>query len=122
LLPERERLYERIHARTDSMLAGGWMREVQDLLASGIKEDAKPFDFIGYRELRAVLRGEMQLPEARLAIQQATRRYAKRQITWFRREADVHWFVGFGDDRKMQEGVIAWLTEQLEECLSRPTE
>ena len=124
-MPERERLYEKIHARTDSMLARGWMREVEDLLASGIKsgikEDAKPFDFIGYRELRAVLHGEMPLEEARLAIQQATRRYAKRQITWFRRETDMHWFEGFGDDAKVQENVIAWLTEQHGECLSQPT-
>ena len=68
------------------MLAAGWMEEVRGLAASGLPADAKPFDFIGYRELRAVLNGEMKLEEAKAAIQQATRRYAKRQLTWFRRD------------------------------------
>jgi len=91
-MPPREKLNERIHARADAMLAQGWMREVQALLESGLSEDSKPFDFIGYRELRAVLRSEMTVEEARRAIQQATRRYAKRQLTWFRKELGVHWF------------------------------
>jgi len=68
------------------MLERGWLREVQALLESGPNENAKPFDFIGYRELRAVLHGKISLEEARGAIQQATRRYAKRQLTWFRKE------------------------------------
>ena len=109
LIPPRERLNERIHARTDAMLAQGWMHEVQALLESGLAQDAKPFDFIGYRELCAVLRGEITLEEARAAIQQATRRYAKRQLTWFRKESGVQWFPGFGDDPDVQVGVIKWL-------------
>jgi tRNA dimethylallyltransferase len=109
LLPLREKLNERIHARTDAMLAQGWMREVQALLESGMSEDSKPFDFIGYRELRAVLRGEITLEEARAAIQQATRRYAKRQLTWFRKEPGVRWFSGFGDDAAVQAAVLEWL-------------
>jgi tRNA dimethylallyltransferase len=109
LLPPREKLNERIHARTDAMLAQGWMREVQALLDSGLREDSKPFDFIGYRELRAVLRSEITLEEARVAIQQATRRYAKRQLTWFRKEPDVRWFTGFGDDADVQAAVFEWL-------------
>ena len=109
LMPPRERLNERIHARTDAMLAQGWIREVQALLESGLNEDSKPFDFIGYRELRAVLGGEITLEEARRAIQQATRRYAKRQLTWFRKEPGVRWFSGFGDDAGVQAGVFEWL-------------
>ncbi len=116
LLPPREKLNERIHARTDAMLAQGWMREVQALLESGLREDSKPFDFIGYRELRAVLRDEMTLEEARATIQQATRRYAKRQLTWFRKEPAVRWFSGFGDDAVVQAAVLEWLqTEGLTE-------
>jgi len=116
LLPPREKLNERIHARTDAMLAQGWMREVQALLESGLREDSKPFNFIGYRELRAVLRGEVTLQEARGAIQQATRRYAKRQLTWFRKEPDVRWFSGFGDDADLQAAVVEWLqTEGLKQ-------
>jgi len=109
LIPPREKLIERIHARTDAMLEQGWMREVQALQASGLNQASKPFDFIGYRELRAVLRGEIALEEARGAIQQATRRYAKRQLTWFRKEPGVRWFSGFGDDAGVQAGVLEWL-------------
>ena len=102
LMPPREALYERIHARTERMLANGWVEEVRGLMQSGLPDSAKPFDFIGYRELRAVVLNEMQLDEARSAIQQATRRYAKRQITWFRREQGVQWLEGFGDDATIQ--------------------
>jgi tRNA dimethylallyltransferase len=112
LMPPREALYERIHARTDAMLALGWIEEVRGLMASGLPEDAKPFDFIGYRELREVLRGEKKLEEARAAIQQATRRYAKRQLTWFRKEPGVHWLIGFGDDPRVQDEVCEWVRQQ----------
>jgi tRNA dimethylallyltransferase len=113
LQPEREGLYKRVHARTEAMLASGWMEEVRGLAASGFPDDAKPFDFIGYRELRAVLRGDMKLEKARSAIQQATRRYAKRQITWFRREAGVHWLSGFGDDPEIQWQALGIVREEL---------
>jgi tRNA dimethylallyltransferase len=116
LIPPREKLNERIHARADAMLHHGWMREVQALLEGGLDEVSKPFDFIGYRELRAVMRGEMTQEEARRAIQQATRRYAKRQLTWFRKEPGVRWFSGFGDDIAVQTAVLEWLqTQGLEE-------
>src|ERR1700674_2096539 len=109
LMPPREELNERIRARIDIMLEQGWMREVQALIDRGLSEDSKPFDFIGYRELRAVLRSEIRLEAAREAIQQATRRYAKRQLTWFRREQGVRWFSGFGDDAGVQAGILEWL-------------
>jgi tRNA dimethylallyltransferase len=109
LLPPREELYERIRARTSAMLERGWMSEVEVLLKENGNEAAKPFDFIGYRELRAVRRNEMQLEQAREAIQQATRRYAKRQITWFRKEPRVQWFTGFGHDRGLQNTVLGHL-------------
>jgi tRNA dimethylallyltransferase len=102
LMPDREELYGRIHARTESMLERGWLDEVRGLLERGVTEDAKAFDFIGYRELRSVLKGEMKLEDATTAIQQATRRYAKRQITWFRREPGVEWLAGFGDESRIQ--------------------
>jgi len=109
LTPPREALHERIHARTDAMLERGWLQEVQTLLASGLREDAKPSDFIGYRELHAVLHKKISLDEARAAIQQATRQYAKRQLTWFRNEKDVRWFSGFGDDPSAQAAAFEWL-------------
>jgi tRNA dimethylallyltransferase len=112
LMPERGLLKERIHARTETMLARGWEKEVKDLLASGLPENAKPFDFIGYRELRAVLRGKMKLEAAREAIQIATWQYAKRQLTWFRKESSVRWFEGFGDDAHIQKQALQCLREK----------
>jgi tRNA dimethylallyltransferase len=112
LMPERQLLKERIQARTESMLAQGWENEVKGLLADGLIENAKPFDFIGYREMRAFLRGEMKLEAAREAIQIATRQYAKRQLTWFRKDASVHWFNGFGDDADIRKQVLDWLREK----------
>ena len=122
LMPEREKLYERIRARTATMVEQGWMQEVRDLLKSGLSENAKPFDFIGYRELRAVLRNELSLEQASEAIQQATRRYAKRQLTWFRKEAGVQWFNGFGDDFVLQAEVFKLLESQGVEASRRASE
>ena len=112
LQPPRENLYGRIQARTAFMLEQGWLGEVQSLLAAGLDENAKPFDFIGYRELCTVLQKKITLDAARAAIQQATRRYAKRQLTWFRKEPGVRWFPGFGDDPSLQSEVVGWLREE----------
>ena len=97
LTPPRAALYARIHARTDAMLAAGWLEEVRALVASGVPSDAKPFQFIGYSQLREHLAGQLSEKDAVHQIQQATRRFAKRQLTWFRKEAGVHWLAGFGD-------------------------
>jgi len=117
LQPPREELVNRIHMRTDAMLAAGWLEEVRGLVAQNHAEDAKPFDFIGYRELREVLRGKMTVADARVAIQQSTRQYAKRQLTWFRREQNVRWFAGFGDDAVIQKAACEFLTSS---GISRP--
>ena len=95
------------------MLQAGWLDEVSRLLASGLPENAKAFNFIGYRESRSHLRGEITLDAARSTIQQGTRQYAKRQLTWFRREKDVHWIGGFGDDLNVQAAARDWLATQL---------
>jgi tRNA dimethylallyltransferase len=122
LLPPRQSLYQRIHARTDKMLAAGWLEEVRHLLERGLSPSAKPFDFIGYRQLRAVLEGKCTLEEARASIHQETRRYAKRQITWFRKESNVHWLPGFGDDSQIQRAAWTWLGGQgLQEVRSKGT-
>ena len=113
LQPEREALYGRIHERTNAMLEAGWLDEVRQLTASGLPENTKPFQFIGYRELRSHLRGELTLSAARAAIQQGTRQYAKRQLTWFRREANVYWLAGFGDDAEIQAVARSWLKEPI---------
>ncbi|HYL68315.1 MAG TPA: tRNA (adenosine(37)-N6)-dimethylallyltransferase MiaA [Candidatus Limnocylindria bacterium] len=97
LLPHRVALYARIHARVEAMLAAGWIDETRRLVASGIPGDTKPFQFIGYSQLRSHLEARLSREEAILQIQQATRRFAKRQLTWFRKEPGVHWLAGFGD-------------------------
>lgn len=112
LRPRREALYERIESRTVRMLEGGWLEEVRTLLEKGGDKNGKAFDFIGYRELRDVLKGKLSLNEAQVQIQQATRNYAKRQITWFRKESEVHWLEGFGDDKASQIAASALLREQ----------
>jgi tRNA dimethylallyltransferase len=97
LLPARAALYTRIDLRVEAMLRAGWIEEVRQLIARGIPADAKPFQFIGYAQLRAHLGAGLGREEAQKQIQQATRRFAKRQITWFRKESGVHWLSGFGD-------------------------
>jgi len=122
LLPAREALYERVHSRADSMLMRGWVEEVRALMVNGVPENAKAFEFIGYRELRKVLNGESTLEAARAAIQQATRRYAKRQMTWFRREQGVHWLEGFGDEERAQQEALEIVQSKLGAVVSHPSE
>jgi tRNA dimethylallyltransferase len=114
LMPPRAALYDRIDRRTRAMLEAGWVEEVGSLVGRGFAARLKPFQFIGYSELRAHLEGVVDLETAARAIQQATRRYAKRQITWFRRESAVAWFEGFGDNSAIQENVFAALGPRLE--------
>jgi len=113
LNPPRAALHARIEARFERMIAFGWLAEVAALMRSGVPAGAKPFDFIGYRQLREHLEGRMSLAEAAAASTQATRRYAKRQITWFRREPDVIWFAGFGDDPAIVAEVDRALAKRL---------
>jgi tRNA dimethylallyltransferase len=117
LEPPREALYARIHARIDRMLEAGWQSEILQLLAANPSAPSKPLDFLGYRELAAVTRNELSLDEARAAIQQSTRRYAKRQQTWFRREPNVQWFPNFGDRPDTQTEVLAYLKQAMPESL-----
>jgi len=113
LEPPRDQLYARIHARIDAMLASGWQTEVSRLLAALPSDTAKPFDFLGYHELAAVARHEMSMEAAHAAIQQSTRRYAKRQQTWFRREPNVQWFNGFGDHPPTQQQILHAIESRL---------
>lgn len=106
LLPPRAALYARINTRVKEMIQAGWIEEVSRLIASGVPADAKPFQFIGYSQLREVLAGTLKRDAAIQQIQQATRRFAKRQLTWFRREPDVHWLPGFGDSPDIAEAAL----------------
>jgi tRNA dimethylallyltransferase len=113
LQPPRTALYERIERRVAEMIESGWLQEVKQLLAVGIEPTAKPFQFIGYRELAAHLAGHYPLAKTVETIQRNTRRYAKRQLTWFRREPGVRWFSGFGDDPAIATAALDFLRSQL---------
>jgi tRNA dimethylallyltransferase len=106
-------LHERIDARTQAMIESGWLDEVRRLLTGGLAENAKIFDFIGYREMLAVSRGELTMEKARTAIQLATRQYAKRQMTWFRKDKSIRWFVGPGDDAGAQREILGWVSKEM---------
>jgi tRNA dimethylallyltransferase len=98
LEPDRKALHARIAARTREIFAGGLVGEVRELFASGVSVDAKPLESIGYREVAEFLRGNTNMEQAIEATTIATRQYAKRQITWFRRETGATPVHGFGDD------------------------
>jgi tRNA dimethylallyltransferase len=112
-MPPRTALYERIERRTVEMMDRGWPAEVRTLVKKGIAATTKPFSFIGYGELREHLEGKQKLIDCVAAIQQATRRYAKRQVTWFRKETNVNWMEGFGDDPQISERALRTIREQI---------
>ncbi len=106
LAPPREALYERLNTRCQRMFADGLVEEVKRILDMGWPASAKPFESHGYRQSLQILRGELTLEQAVLEAQRNTRRYAKRQITWFRKESGVDWLTGFGDQPCIQQAAI----------------
>ena len=87
----REELYGRINARVEAMLSAGLVREVEKLFARGYGPELRPLGSIGYRQIVLYLQGMLTLPEAVLQIEQETRRFAKRQLTWLRHDSDNIW-------------------------------
>lgn len=122
LEPDRNALYERINARCEAMFKAGLLEETRRLLTAYQAPDAlvdsdprpiaRPLGSLGYKQAVQHLRKETTAQVALLAAQQAHRNYAKRQLTWFRREPDVRWFHSFGDDPEVQREVAAILPEQ----------
>jgi len=108
----RDILYKRIEERVDRMMAAGWLREVQDLLARGYDETLKPMQAIGYRQLTAVLRNKMSLDDAVTEIKKETRRLAKRQMTWFKKEAPDIWLPLTGSELYKQAREIIKLSRK----------
>ena len=97
--PEREQLYQRINQRASNMFQHGLVEETRTLLERYPSLSAStPFTSLGYKQAVQNIRGELTLAEAISSTQQGHRNYAKRQMTWFRREPDVSWLRGFGDD------------------------
>ncbi|HET9177531.1 MAG TPA: tRNA (adenosine(37)-N6)-dimethylallyltransferase MiaA [Terriglobia bacterium] len=106
LNPDREDLYARINQRVERMFAAGLEEETRRMLLRPDAEAIKCLGSIGYRQAAAALRGEISLDDAIRQTQTATRQYAKRQMTWFRREAEIKGFSGFGDDIALQLQVM----------------
>jgi len=104
--PERNALYSRINERARRMFDAGLVEETRALLER-YGDSAPPLSSLGYRQAAQLLRGEIDRKLAVWAAQQAHRNYAKRQMTWFRREPEVHWLRGFGDDPAIQEQALA---------------
>jgi tRNA dimethylallyltransferase len=97
LNPSRERLYERINQRAASMFDHGLVEETERLIER-YGADCRPFTSLGYAEAAAVLQNEITREQAVAQAQQGHRNYAKRQLTWFRREPEMHWLEGCGGD------------------------
>jgi len=109
LNPPREELYRRIDERVCRMFRSGLVDEVRQLLAAGIPPTAKAFDAIGYRHIIAVMNSCIAPEETIRIIQRDTRRYAKRQMTWFRKQRNVTWFDGPGDNEEIKNRVHQFL-------------
>jgi len=116
LNPEREALYARINQRAakmfDDAIGGGLIAETERLLKK-YGDQARPLKSLGYKQALQYLRGEVDRESALATAQQAHRNYAKRQITWFRQEPDVHWLAGFGDDPAIQAEGIAVIEREI---------
>jgi tRNA dimethylallyltransferase len=102
LAPERAALYARIDARAAAMFERGLVAETERLMAR-YGGERRIFDTLGYRQARQLLAGELNEAQAIEAAQRGHRNYAKRQFTWFRREPEVRWLAGFGDDAEIQQ-------------------
>lgn len=106
LSPDREALYARINDRARQMFDGGLVEETQCLL-NKYGDAARPLTSLGYKQAVQLLRGELTREAAISAAQQAHRNFAKRQMTWFRREPEVTWLPGFGDEKSVQQQALA---------------
>ena len=89
----RQLLYDRIDLRVDIMMKQGLVEEIRELLKSGIPESCTAMQAIGYKEFLAAMKGHITIEEAAEAVKQGSRRYAKRQLTWFRRNPNMHWLT-----------------------------
>ena len=88
---DRSKLYDRINKRVDIMIKKGLVEEVERLIKMGVNENMTSMQGIGYKEIMQYLKGEISLDEATDMIKQGTRRYAKRQLTWLRKNSKIQW-------------------------------
>ncbi|EMR07474.1 tRNA dimethylallyltransferase [Bhargavaea cecembensis DSE10] len=110
LAMDRSVLYERINRRVDLMVDAGWIGEVRRLVDAGFG-DSQSMKAIGYREIGSYLKGEMDLEQALELTKRNTRRYAKRQFTYFRNKLDVHWLDALGGTRQNTQKILALMKD-----------
>jgi tRNA dimethylallyltransferase len=113
LFPDRDKLYESLDSRCRMMFEGGLVEEVKNILALGYPPSAKPFESHGYKQTIQMLAGDLSPRDAVFYAQRNTRQYAKRQVSWFRREAGLEWFRGFGSDADLMQAVLNRTTQHL---------
>jgi tRNA dimethylallyltransferase len=109
LMPDRDQLYRRLDERCRQMFEGGLVEEVQRILSLGFPASSKPFESHGYKQALQLVNGELTPRDALYYAQRNTRNYAKRQMTWFRKEADMHWFKDFGEEPEIQAAVMSMI-------------
>lgn len=114
LNPDREALYARVNLRAQQMFEHGLIEETR-MLMQRYGQAARALDSLGYKQAAQYLRGELGLNQAIALAQQGHRNYAKRQLTWFRREPDVHWIAGFGDDPPVQQQCLELISQREDE-------
>ncbi len=115
LTDDREKLYARIDSRVDSMMSAGLLEEVKWLRDLGLSPDHTSMQGIGYKEMLQYLNGKCSLPEAAEAIKKHSRNYAKRQLTWFRREAAAEW-IDISKFNYEKDEIVKWI---IRKCTAR---
>jgi tRNA dimethylallyltransferase len=109
LNPPRPQLYQRINERTEEHFSAGLVAEVEGLLAQGVPANSNALGAHGYRRVVEYLEGKRDLPSAIEQTKQDVRNYAKRQLTWFRRESGAEWVEKFGEDPGLKDSVVKWI-------------
>lgn len=109
LTRDRKELYDRIERRVDLMITSGLAEEVKSLLTKGYPPTIKPFQSLGYKQVLGFLQGETDMDEAVQLIKRNTKRYAKRQITWFKKDAEIQWVTLPQQSPKIGEAIKKFL-------------
>ncbi|HBT48219.1 MAG TPA: tRNA (adenosine(37)-N6)-dimethylallyltransferase MiaA [Peptococcaceae bacterium] len=118
LTMDRALLYERINRRVDGMLAAGLVDEVRELLRKGYDLETPALQILGYKEIALYLQGKLTFAEAVSLLKRNTRRYAKRQWTWFRRDPRIVWWEVRPDNREeISDAISRWMAGQLDICV-----
>jgi tRNA dimethylallyltransferase len=114
LNPPRAQLYQRINERTEKHFTAGLVEEVADLLGQGVPANSNALGAHGYRRVVEYLEGKRDLPSAIEQTKQDVRNYAKRQVTWFRRESGAEWLEEFGEGPGLKNSILQMLQNDVQ--------